>query len=92
MKTEKDLSRRNFLKGSILGAGALTTGFGAGLVLPGKAHAAPPVLPLPFCLDSAGNPSSTPNASNIPVLDPDDVRVKAWYYYNPTSAGGMQQG
>lgn len=90
MKTEKDLSRRNFLKGSILGAGALTTGFGAGLVLPGKAHAAPPALPLPFCLDSGGNPTTTPALTNTPVLDPNDVRAMAWWYYNPTPCGAKQ--
>ena len=53
MKNEKakkkaNLSRRRFLKGSIIGAGALTTGFGTGLVLnPSKAYAE--LGYLPYC-------------------------------------------
>jgi hypothetical protein len=47
MKKETDVSRRSFLKGTVMGAGALTAGFGAGLLTPGTAHAAP-TLPLPY--------------------------------------------
>lgn len=82
MKKEKDLSRRNFLKGAVVGAGTLTAGFAGGLALPGTAQASLPVLPLPYCRDSLGNPSTTPNAGNTAVLDPDDVRVLTWWYYN----------
>ena len=82
MKKDPNLSRRNFLKGTVMGAGALTAGVAGGLVLPGTAHAkTPPSFPLPYCRDSAGNPSHTPNAANTPILDPDDVRVMGWYYY-----------
>jgi len=82
MQKETDLSRRNFLKGSLMGAGALTAGMGAGLFVPGSAQASLPVLPLPYCRDSGGNPTATPNAGNTAVLDPDDVRVLTWLYYN----------
>lgn len=83
MKENRDLSRRKFLKGSLVGAGALTAGVGAGLFMPSKAHAGtPPTLPLPYCRDSAGNPTATPHASNTTVLDVDDVRVMAWWMYN----------
>ena len=67
MKEETRVSRRNFLKGSILGAGALTTGFGAGLVTPGKAHAALGYL----SFQDAGTP----------VIDPDYVRKRAYEHY-----------
>jgi hypothetical protein len=88
MKKDPNVSRRNFLKGSLAGAGALTAGFGAGLTLPGKAHAATcPTLPLPYCKDSGGNPTNTPNASNQTVLDPDDVRVMTWWYYSSQGKG-----
>jgi len=82
MKKETDLSRRNFLKGSLIGAGALTAGFGAGLALPGAVHAAAPGLPLPYCKDSLGNPTTTPNATNQTVLDPDEIRVLAYNYFS----------
>jgi anaerobic selenocysteine-containing dehydrogenase len=82
MKKERDLSRRNFLKGSVVGAGALTAGFAGGLVLPGTAQASLPTLPLPYCRDSSNNPTATANAGNTAVLDPDDVRVMTWWYYN----------
>ncbi len=82
MKKETDVSRRKFLKGSIIGAGALTAGVGTGLFLPSTAQAAPPVLPLPYCRDKLGNPTTNPASNNLAVLDPDDVRVKAWYYYS----------
>jgi hypothetical protein len=82
MKKDPNLSRRNFLKGTVMGAGALTAGVGAGLFVPGTARASLPVLPLPYCRDSLGNPSHTPSTSNTAFLDPDDVRVMAWYYYN----------
>jgi hypothetical protein len=82
MKKETDLSRRKFLKGTVMGAGALTVGAGAGLFMPGTAHARELILPLPYCKDSLGNPTNTPNASNETVLDPDDVRVMTWWYYN----------
>jgi hypothetical protein len=82
MKRDPNLSRRNFLKGTVMGAGALTAGVAGGLTLPGTAHAAtPPVLPLPYCKDSGGNPTSTPASDNQTVLDPDDVRVMGWYFY-----------
>jgi len=83
MKRDPNLSRRNFLKGTVMGAGALTAGVAGGLTLPGTAHAAtPPVLPLPYCFEPDGvTPTATPNASNVTVLDPDDVRVKGWYFY-----------
>ena len=84
---EPDVSRRNFLKGSIAGAGALTAGVGTGLFMPGTAQASLPNLPLPYCRDSGGNPTTTPNASNIPVLDPDDVRVMTWWYYSSQGKG-----
>jgi hypothetical protein len=46
MKKETDVSRRNFLKGTVMGAGALTAGFGAGLITrPRIAHAALGYLP-----------------------------------------------
>jgi hypothetical protein len=48
MKKDPVLSRRKFLQGSVLGAGAVTAGFGAGLLSPGTAHAAAPTLPLPY--------------------------------------------
>jgi hypothetical protein len=82
MKKDPNLSRRNFLKGTVMGAGALTAGFAGGLVLPGTAQASLPVLPLPYCRDSSNNPSHTPNAGNTAILDPDDVRVMTWWYYN----------
>lgn len=82
MKKDQDLSRRNFLKGSVLGAGALTVGIGAGLVMPGTAHAAVLSLPLPYCRDSLGNPTNTPAGTNTAVLDVDDVRLKTWWHYN----------
>jgi hypothetical protein len=84
MKKETDLNRRNFLKGSVMGAGALTAGFAGGLVLPGTADAAtPPTMPLPYCRDSLGNPTNTPAATNdVSFLDPDEVRVMAYYYFS----------
>lgn len=82
MKKESDLSRRNFLKGSIVGAGALTAGVATGLVLPGKAHATLPVLPLPYCRNASNQPRATPDPGRQTVLDPDDVRVMTWWYYN----------
>jgi len=83
MKDDTDIGRRNFLKGSIAGAGALTAGFGGGLLLPETAHAATaPTLPLPYCRTSGGTPTTTPAADNITVLDPDEVRVRAWYWYS----------
>jgi hypothetical protein len=81
MKKKTDLGRRNFLKGTVMGAGALTAGFAGGLGLPSTVHAAAPVLPLPFCKDSGGTPTRTPAVDNQTVLDPDDVRVMGWYYY-----------
>jgi hypothetical protein len=83
MKKDPKLSRRNFLKGTVMGAGALTAGVAGGLALPGTARAAvPPSIPLPFCFAPDGvTPTTTPNASNVTVLDPDDVRVMGWYYY-----------
>jgi len=86
-KRGPDLSRRNFLKGSVVGAGALTAGVGTGLFMPGTAQASLPSLPLPYCIDSAGNPSTTPNGTNVPVLDPDDVRVMTWWYYSSQGKG-----
>ena len=85
MKKEADLSRRNFLKGSIIGAGALTAGFAGGLALPGAVHAAAPTLPLPYCRDSLGNPTNTPAADNVTVLDPEQVRVMAYYHFSTGS-------
>jgi len=39
-KKKVDLNRRRFLKGSVIGAGALAAGLGTGLVLnPSEAHA-----------------------------------------------------
>jgi hypothetical protein len=82
MKKETDVSRRNFLKGSVMGAGALTAGFAGGLVLPGTVEAAtPPGFPLPYCRDNGGNPTTSPASTNTTVLDPDDVRCRAWYKY-----------
>lgn len=65
VKKETDLSRRSFLKGSIMGAGALTAGFGAGLITsPGTAHAAlPGYLPMGV------------------TLDVEEVRKLAWKHY-----------
>ena len=82
MKKDPDLSRRNFLKGTVMGAGALTAGVAGGLVLPGAAQASLPTLPLPYCRDSSNNPTNTPNAANTAILDVDDVRVMTWWYYN----------
>ena len=82
MKKNPDVSRRNFLKTSVLGAGALTAGVGTGLFVPRTAHAAPPTLPLPYCRDNLGNPTTTPAGTNTTALDPDDVRVLAWKYYS----------
>lgn len=82
MKNDSDLSRRKFLKGSLVGAGALTAGFGSGIFLPGAVHAAPPTMPLPYCRDSANNPTNTPAGTNQAVLDPDQVRVMAYYYFS----------
>jgi hypothetical protein len=82
MKKETDVSRRNFLKGTVMGAGALTAGFGGGLLTPGTVHAAPPSLPLPFCKDSGGTPTTTAAATNQTVLDVEEVRLRAWWYYN----------
>jgi hypothetical protein len=87
MKKETDLDRRKFLKGSVIGAGVLTTGFATGLSLPGKAHASLPTLPLPYCKDSLGNPTNTPSGTNQTVLDPDDVRVMTWWYYSCQGKG-----
>jgi len=67
MKKETKLSRRNFLKGTVMGAGALTAG---SLIVPSTAHAAAPTLPLPFD-DGAGNP----------VLDVGLVRKLGWKHY-----------
>jgi len=83
MKKETDLSRRNFLKGTVMGAGALTAGFAGGLALPGQVHAAPPGMPLPFCRDVSNNPCTTGGLSgNQAVLDVDQVRVMAYYYFS----------
>ncbi|MDY6836851.1 MAG: twin-arginine translocation signal domain-containing protein [Thermodesulfobacteriota bacterium] len=89
MKKETDLDRRKFLKGSVIGAGVLTTGFATGLSLPGTAHASLPTLPLPYCRIYNGSswvPSSDPGSYSPSyrqaVLDPDDVRVMTWWYYN----------
>ena len=87
MKKDPDVSRRNFLKGTVMGAGALTAGFAGGLVLPGKAHADCPTLPLPYCKDSAGNPTNTPSPTNQTLLDPDEVRVRTWWYYSSQGKG-----
>jgi hypothetical protein len=88
MKKDPNVSRRNFLKGTVMGAGALTAGFAGGLALPGTGHAADcATLPLPYCKDSGGNPTNTPNASNQTVLDPDDVRVMTWWYYSSQGKG-----
>jgi len=87
MKKDADFSRRQFLKGSVIGAGALTAGFAGGLTLPGTAHASPPTLPLPYCKDSGGNPTNTPSATNQTVLDPNDVRVMTWWYYSSQGKG-----
>ena len=47
-KKQANLSRRRFLKGSVIGAGALTAGLGTGLILnPGTAHAE--LGYLPYC-------------------------------------------
>jgi anaerobic selenocysteine-containing dehydrogenase len=79
MTMEKDLSRRNFLKGSIVGAGALTTGFGAGLVVPGVARAAiPTAFPYPFT-----KPSTTAG-----LIDVDYVTHRAYNGYLGAYAGG----
>ena len=82
MKKDPNLTRRNFLKGTVMGAGALTAGVGAGLFVPSTAHARELILPLPYCKDSGGNPTNTPAATNQTVLDPEDVRVMTWWYYN----------
>jgi hypothetical protein len=87
MKEDPDLGRRKFLKGSLIGAGALATGFAGGLAVPGTAHASLPALPLPYCKDSVGNPTNTPSATNQTVLDPDDVRVMTWWYYSSQGKG-----
>ena len=87
MKKDPNVSRRNFLKGTVAGAGVLTAGFAGGLALPGTAHASLPVLPLPFAKDGLGNPVNTVNTSNVPVLDPDDVRVMTWWYYSSQGKG-----
>jgi anaerobic selenocysteine-containing dehydrogenase len=86
-KRGPDLSRRDFLKGSVVGAGALTAGVGTGLFMPGTAQASLPSLPLPYCRDSGGNPTTTPALSNTPVLDPDDVRVMTWWFYSSQGKG-----
>ena len=71
MKKDPNLSRRNFLKGTVMGAGALAAGVGASsLITPSIAHAAAPSLPLPSD-DGAGNP----------ILDVDLVRKLAWKHY-----------
>jgi hypothetical protein len=83
MKKDPNLSRRNFLKGTVMGAGALTAGFAGGLALPGTVHAAAPGMPLPYCRDSGGTPTNTPAADNdVSFLDPDQVRVMAYYYFS----------
>jgi len=87
MKKDPNLSRRNFLKGSVMGAGALTAGFAGGLTLPGTAHASLPVLPLPYAKTIGGVPTATPSATNQTVLDPDDVRVMTWWYYSSQGKG-----
>jgi hypothetical protein len=87
MKRKTDVSRRRFLKTSVMGAGALTAGFAGGLTLPGTAHASLPVLPLPYAKDSGGSPTNTPSATNQTVLDPDDVRVMTWWYYSSQGKG-----
>jgi hypothetical protein len=76
MKKDPDLSRRKFLSSaSVLGAGALAAGVGAGsLIAPKIAGAAcggsPISVPLPFA-GTGGNP----------VLDVDLVRKLAWKHY-----------
>jgi anaerobic selenocysteine-containing dehydrogenase len=73
MKKEPDVSRRNFLKGTVMGAGALTAGFGAGLLTPVTAQGA--MLPYPF----------TKPGGSFPLLDVDDVTR---YAYDGYFAGG----
>lgn len=63
-----DVNRRNFLKGSLIGAGALTVGVGTGLFMPTTAHAALPYLKY--------------HDAGATVLDPDEVRRNAWFHYH----------
>lgn len=64
---ERAISRRNFLKGTAIGAGALAVSVGAGSLIssPGKAHAAlPGYFPVPD-----------------EELDQNIVRRLAWHHY-----------
>jgi hypothetical protein len=59
-------SRRSFLKTTgAVGAGALVAGLGAGLVRPGKAHAALGYMPIDY----------------VNSIDPDEVRRLVWKWY-----------
>jgi len=66
MTRDLDLSRRGFLKRSVVGAGALTAGFAGGLTLPQTAHAALGYLP----------------ADSSHLLDVNMVKKYAWYHYH----------
>lgn len=61
-------SRRSFLKTTgAVGAGALVAGLGAGLVRPGRAHAAEPLGYL--------------TTEYVGSIDPDEVRRLVWKWY-----------
>jgi hypothetical protein len=76
-------TRRNFLAGT-LGAGALATGLGPGMLLtPKMTHAAEPIaIPLPYAFLKH-------NGKLVPVLDPEDVRYNAYNHY---FQGGCMHG
>ncbi len=82
MNPTDSVTRRNFLAGT-LGAGALVTGLGTGVLLAPKvthAHAAEPIsIPLPYASLTNGEP----------VLDPETVRR---YAYNHYFQGGCMHG
>lgn len=64
--TAVNQSRRSFLKTTgAVGAGALVAGLGAGLVRPGKAHAALGYMPIDY----------------VNSIDPDEVRRLVWNWY-----------
>ena len=83
MNPTDSVSRRHFLAGT-LGAGALVTGLGTGVLLaPKTTHAAEPIsIPLPYAFLNH-------NGSLVPVLDPEEVRYNAYSEY---FQGGCMHG
>lgn len=82
-KPNRQRTRRHFLAGT-LGAGALATGLGTGVLLaPKMTQAAEPIaIPLPYAFLKH-------NGKLVPVLDPEEVRYNAYNHY---FQGGCMHG